>query len=368
MEGTDMSETVLVTGGAGFIGSHLVDALLDRGHHVRIFDSLEPQVHGALRERGEWPAYLAADCQRVLGDVRDRDALRRALDGVSLVYHHAALLNVGQSMSQVERYVDVNVRGTAVLLDVLLNDASIRSRVRKLVVASSTSIYGEGKYSCSACGIVNPGPRDREQLQAADWEVRCPNCGQVTRPLAVDEGKPLGPASIYALSKRDQEEMCLMIGRTYGIATVALRYFNVYGPRQALANPYTGVVAIFMNRLLNAQSPVIFEDGRQSRDFVHVSDVVRANLWAIESDEMAGHAFNVGTGRPLTVLEIAQALAVHTGSGAQPQLDGQFRAGDVRHSFADISRIRALGYQPGVHFEDGVAELAGWLRENEDTR
>ena len=354
-----MTERVLVTGGAGFIGSHLVDALLEAGHIVRVLDNLEPQVHGGLREGGQWPDYLAPDCEKILADVRDWDALRATLDGVDVVYHQAAAVGVGQSMYEIERYVDTNTRGTAVLLDILAND---KHDVRKLIVASSMSIYGEGKYHCDEHGQIYPRLRSEEQLAARDWEMRCPVCREVVVPVPTDEDKPLYSTSIYAITKKDQEEMCLTVGRAYGIPTVALRYFNTYGSRQALSNPYTGVAAIFSSRLLNGQPPVIFEDGHQSRDFVHVSDIVQANLLAMQRDEMDYRAFNVGTGRALTILQIAELLGQHLDSRQIPEIARKFRAGDIRHCFADISRLQALGYRPRVKFEDGVNELVTWVR------
>jgi dTDP-L-rhamnose 4-epimerase len=357
-----LSETILVTGGAGFIGSHLVDALVARGHHVRVFDNLEPQVHGPLREQHRWPPYCNPAAQYILGDVRDRDALRRALSGVDVVFHEAAVVGVGQSMYEIERYVDANTRGTAVLLDILADDAAVRGRLHGLVVASSMSIYGEGAYHCAAHGTVYPRLRPAAQLAARDWEMRCPICREPAAPLPTDEDKPLHSTSIYAVTKRDQEEMCLTAGRAYGIPAVALRYFNTYGPRQALSNPYTGVAAIFSGRLLNGKPPVIFEDGRQSRDFVHVSDIVQANLLAMDRPEAGYGAFNVGTGRALTVLDVARALIAHLESDLAPEIAAQYRAGDIRHCFADTRRLAALGYAPRVRFEDGMAELVAWVR------
>jgi len=354
-----MSENVLVTGGAGFIGSHLVDALLDRGHNVRVFDNLEPQVHGGLRERDEWPTYLANDCEKVLGDVRDADALCAALGGVDVIYHLAAAVGVGQSMYEIEHYVDVNSRGTAVLLEEL---ADKKHAVRKLVVASSMSIYGEGTYRCPEHGKVYPKLRAEKQLANRDWEMHCPVCGQRVEPSPTDENKPLFSTSIYAITKKDQEEMCLAVGRAYGIPTVALRFFNVYGTRQALSNPYTGVAAIFSGRLLNGCAPVIYEDGLQSRDLTHVSDIVQGNLLAMELDEMDYGVFNVGTGRSLTVLDVAQALIQHLDVEQDPEIVYKFRAGDIRHCYADISCLQGLGYDPQVRFEDGVAELVNWVR------
>lgn len=349
-----------MTGGAGFIGSHIVDALLREGHEVRVYDSLEPQVHGGLREEAKWPEYLAPECEKVLGDVRDREALRRALNGVDVVYHQASAVGVGQSMYEIERYVDLNTRGTAVLLDVLAND---RHQVRRMVVASSMSIYGEGKYRCPTHGDVFPQLRSEEQLAAREWEMRCPACGTVVEPLPTDETKPLYPTSIYAITKKDQEEMCLVVGRAYGIPTVALRYFNVYGARQALSNPYTGVAAIFSGRLLNDKPPVIFEDGLQSRDFTHVSDIVQANMLAMKRDEMDYGVFNVGTGRQLSILDVADALIEELGSRQRPEIVRSFRAGDIRHCYADISRLRAMGYRPRVRFEEGVSALVEWVRQ-----
>ena len=354
-----MGEKVLVTGGAGFIGSHLVDALLAEGHEVRVFDNLEPQVHGGLRERLEWPVYLSPGCERVLGDVRDRDALLHAFQGIDVIFHEAAAVGVGQSMYQIERYVDVNTRGTGVLLDILANE---KHHVRKLIVASSMSIYGEGKYRCSTCGEVYPKLRSEMDMAAGDWEMHCPHCQIPVEALPTDEDKPLHATSIYAITKKDQEEMCLTMGRAYGIPTVALRYFNTYGSRQALSNPYTGVAAIFSSRLLNGRAPTIFEDGRQSRDLVHVSDIVQANVLAMEREEMNNGVYNVGTGRSLTILDVANALIRYMDSDRVPQITQEFRAGDIRHCFADIGRIVAEGYVPKVMFEEGTAELMGWVR------
>ncbi len=351
---------VLVTGGAGFIGSHLVDALLERGYAVRVYDNLEPQVHGGLREEGKWPAYLSPEAERILGDIRDREALRRALQDVDVVVHLAARVGVGQSMYEIESYVDVNVRGTAVLLDLLANE---RHRVCRLIVASSMSAYGEGQYECECCGVVYPAGRSEEQLRARDWEIRCPHCGRNTSPKPTPEEKPLSPASVYAVSKRDQEEMCLAVGRAYNLPTVALRLFNVYGPRQALSNPYTGVVAVFSSRILNGKPPVIYEDGEQRRDFLHVSDAVQAFLLAMEGKEAAYRALNVGTGRPITVRQVAEALISYLRNDLQPEISGQYRAGDIRHCFPAIDRLHALGYHPQVSFAEGLGETVEWIRK-----
>jgi dTDP-L-rhamnose 4-epimerase len=348
---------VLVTGGAGFIGSHIVDLLLARGYDVTVFDNLDPQVHGP---DAPVPDYLHPDARFIRGDVRDREALARAVRDADVVYHEAAAVGVGQSMYEVARYVEVNTLGGAVLLDILANE---RHTVRKLIVASSMSIYGEGRYACATCGPVSPRLRPAAQLQAHAWEVNCPRCGKPAEPHPTDEDKPLYPTSVYAVTKRDHEEMFLSVGRAYNIPTVALRYFNVYGPRQALSNPYTGVAAIFSGRLLNEAPPVIFEDGAQTRDFVHVSDIARANLLALESDRGDYEVFNVGTGRPVSIRQVAETLAGHLAPGIEPEIVGKFREGDIRHCYADIGRIQErLGYTPQVRFEDGMVELIGWVR------
>src|SRR6266404_3141724 len=295
-----MAKNILITGGAGFVGSHLADALLLAGHHVRIFDNLTEQVH-----HDGIPDYLAPEAEFIHGDVQDADALRRALNGVDVVFHMAAAVGVGQSMYEIAHYMGSNTQGTAVLLQELLH---CKGRVQKLVLASSMSIYGEGKYLCLRCGEVAPPVRTVEQLRTHNWEPNCPGCGEALTPIPTDESKPLQSSSIYALSKKDQEEMCLLFGRTYGLPVVALRYFNIYGTRQALSNPYTGVAAIFASRLMNGNSPLIFEDGLQKRDFVSVRDIVQANLLAMDSSAADGMALNVGSGQSVTLREVAAEL------------------------------------------------------------
>jgi dTDP-L-rhamnose 4-epimerase len=355
---------ILVTGGAGFIGSHLVDALVARGHHVRVYDSLVPQVHGVtLAESQQPPAHLNPSAEFIYGDVRDRETLRNALQDVEVIFHQAAEVGVGQSMYEITRYVEANTGGTAVLLELLTSE---RHRVEKLIVASSMSIYGEGAYECPNCGPVYPQLRPETQLARREWEVYCPTCDAALISRPTSEEKPLFPTSIYAISKMDQELMCLAVGQAYHTPVVALRYFNVYGPRQALSNPYTGVAAIFSSRLLNGNSPLVFEDGQQSRDFTHVSDIVQANLLALEREEANFNVFNVGTGRSLTILDVAQILAKKLERDIQPEIVGKYRAGDIRHCYADISHIhRTLGFQPRVRFEEGMGELVKWVREQE---
>jgi dTDP-L-rhamnose 4-epimerase len=349
-----MSRLVLITGGAGFIGSHLADELLQQGHRVRVLDNLDPQVHGGEARR---PDYLDSDIELVTGDVRDPDAVRRSLDGVDAVYHLAAKVGVGQSMYDVENYTDVNNRGTAVLLE-----AVIRRPVERLVVASSMSIYGEGLYRDASGAIVTGQERGIDQLKGRRWEVTDAQ-GDPLTPLPTPESKQPALASVYALSKFDQERLCIMVGRAYDIPTVALRLFNVYGTRQALSNPYTGVLAIFASRLLNDSPPLVNEDGQQRRDFVSVKDVVQACILAMEkAPEIAGQAFNVGSGRNYTVNEIGRRLAEALDKRIEPEIIGKYRVGDIRHCFADISLTRSLlGYEPKVMLEDSLIELAQWL-------
>jgi dTDP-L-rhamnose 4-epimerase len=344
----------LVTGGAGFIGSHLVDRLLADGWEVRILDTLDPQIHDRR------PAYLADDAELVVGDVRDHDAVARALAGVDRLVHFAAAVGVGQSMYEIERYTSVNAIGAAVVLE---QAVAVRDRLEKIVVASSMSIYGEGLYRCPAEEHeVSPSPRSEAQLAARRWEVVCPSCGTDLVPLPTPETKPLQPTSVYAVGKRDHEELTLAVGRAYGIPATALRFFNVYGTRQALSNPYTGVAAIFSSRLLNGRPPIVFEDGRQSRDFVHVGDVTAAVAAALEPGAADFEALNVSTGRSVSVSDVATTLARVLEMEVEPEIRNEYRAGDIRHCVGDPSRARdLLGWEARTSFEDGMRELAGWL-------
>src|SRR3954465_15002992 len=344
---------ILITGGAGFIGSHLADDLLHHGHEVRALDNLAPQVHGPDAVR---PAYLDSQVELVRGDVRDRAAVRRALDGVDAVFHLAAVVGVGQSMYEIEQYTSTNNLGTAVLLQAL-----IERPVERLVVASSMSLYGEGLYRSPDGGLRPGAERGLEQLRAAEWELRDEG-GEILVPVPTPETKAPSLSSVYALSKFDQERLCLMIGRAYNIPTVALRFFNVFGTRQALSNPYTGVLAIFAARLLNNNPPLIFEDGLQRRDFVSVHDIARACELALTRDGADGRAVNIGSGRSVTVCEIAEKLAETLDKDIAPEISGSYRFGDIRHCFADISLAReTLGYEPQQELEEGMRELAAWL-------
>ncbi len=349
-----MGETILITGGAGFIGSHLANELLAKNYRVRVLDALLPQVHGPERKR---PAYLNPEVDFVHGDVRNAVTVHRALKGVDGVFHLAAAVGVGQSMYEIEHYTAVNNIGTAVLLEALLANP-----VKKLVVASSMSIYGEGLYRDSHGNIQSPPERSLEQLRTGEWELYDSE-EKPLEPVPTPETKVAVPASVYALSKYDQERLCLITGRAYNIPSVALRFFNAYGLYQSLSNPYTGVLAIFASRLLNGNAPVIFEDGYQKRDFVSVYDIARACRLAYETPAAVDQVFNIGSGVDYTVREVAASISRALGKeNLEPLITGKFRQGDIRHCYADIDRARTvLGYEPQVSLEQGVQELAGWL-------
>jgi len=354
--GEVVTKRVLITGGAGFIGSHLADELLEHHYHVRVMDCLDPQVHGP---QATLPAHLHPEVEFVHGDVRDADAVVQALERVDSVIHLAAAVGVGQSMYELDHYVDVNSRGTAVLLKALLSRP-----VERLVTASSMSIYGEGAYRRSARpagGLILSAGRTPDQLRAGVWEPHDAD-GTPLEPVPTSETKPPCLASIYALSKYDQECMSLMIGRAYRIPTLALRFFNVYGPRQSLSNPYTGVLAIFASRYLNRKPPVIFEDGLQRRDFVSVYDVARACRLALEAPASVDGVFNIGSGRSSTVLDIARTIQAALGSDIEPVITRTYRVGDIRHCFADVAQAEAgLAYRPRVSLDTGIRDYVRWL-------
>jgi dTDP-L-rhamnose 4-epimerase len=346
---------VLITGGAGFIGSHAAMTLLEAGYEVRLLDNLCPQVHGAQRRR---PSYLSREAELVVGDVTDALAVDRALHGADSVLHLASSVGVGQSMYEIEAYVRTNELGTATLLRALT-----KRPVERLVVASSMSIYGEGACRSARGDAVAPGERPVRQLRDGNWELRDSE-GTPLEPIPTPETKQPTLSSIYALNKYAQERMCLIIGNAYNIPTIALRFFNVYGPHQALSNPYTGVLAIFAARLLNRGPPLVFEDGLQQRDFVHVHDVARACLLALETD-CINEVFNIGSGQSRTILSVARDLARVMGwREIAPTITGKYRAGDIRHCFADLAKSNALlGFKPRVAFDDGLAELARYLAD-----
>ena len=357
----ESTKRVLITGGAGFIGSHLADQMLERGFAVSVLDNLSPQVHGdAEMDETGWPVYLDPRVDRILGDVLDADVFEKALDGVTHLAHLAASVGVGQSMTNIVDYTRNNVMAAAVMLETL---AQKEHTIERIAVASSMSIYGEGEYVRPSTGeIITPDVRTHAQLEARAWEPEIE--GEELEPKPTSETKLLQPNSIYAVNKRDHEEMFLAVGRALKIPTVALRLFNAYGSRQALSNPYTGVAAIFISRLLNDQPPLIFEDGKQLRDFVHVDDVARAFATVIDSDKEIWDIFNVGSGEAISIYDLAQLLARVLGKNIAPEVLHKYRVGDVRHCFGDMSKIeKAFGFKPKHDLENGMVELIEWVRE-----
>ncbi|MDE3088986.1 MAG: NAD-dependent epimerase/dehydratase family protein [Chloroflexota bacterium] len=348
---------ILVTGGAGFIGSHTVDLLLQKGHRVRILDSLTPPVH----VDGVLPAYVPREAEFILGDVRDRAAWERALPGIDAVFHFAAYQDY---LTDFSKFFHVNTVGTALLYEIIVEK---KLPVQKIVVASSQSAYGEGKYECATDGVQYPPLRPLAQLEKCDWEPHCPVCGRALQPLVTDESR-VQPHNQYAMSKYTQEMIALNFGQRYGIPSIALRFSITQGPRQSFRNAYSGVLRIFTTRLLSDHAPVCYEDGGQLRDYVSVHDVARANVLVMEDPRANDQVFNVGGGRAITVKEYAHLIARVIGKDIEPRVPGEFRFGDTRHITSDISALRALGWEPQVALEKIVAEYVAWAREQPDLR
>lgn len=348
---------ILVTGGAGFVGSFLVDKLIQNGYSVRILDSLEEQVH-----QNTIPSYLNPEAEFIKGDVREYQTIQKALDGIDAIFHLAASVGVGQSNYQIKKYVDTNIGGTANLLDILVNS---KNQVKKIITISSMTGYGEGNYSCQNCGVVRPFLREEQQLSKKDWNLYCPNCKRIIEPIPTDENATDFPNSIYGFSKKAQQDMFFITGKLYKIPTVVLRGFNIYGPRQSLSNPYTGVTAIFISRLKNNQSAIIYEDGLQTRDFISVRDVVDAFILSLEKNEANYQTFNMGSGHGTTILEVAQTLSKLLGKTGLIEVNQESRKNDIRHCFADNSKAKKLlGWSPKITLEEGMKELIKWS-ENE---
>jgi len=349
---------ILVTGGAGFIGSHLVDKLVSKGYKVRVLDNLFRQIHPT----GELPDYFNKKAELIKGDVTVRNDWMKALNNIDAVFHFAAAVGVGQSMYEIEHYVKVNSLGTAIFLDILANKTHA---VKKIIIAASMSSYGEGTYKCNKCGLVSrPLLRDERMLRKRDYNVYCPNCASKVEPVPTQEESKQNSNSIYAIGKKEQEEMILTFGKSYNIPSVALRYFNVYGPRQSLSNPYNGVAAIFLSRIKNNKPPLINEDGLQTRDFVHVADVTAANIACLEDSRADYQIFNVGSGIPITIADVANTLIRLLKSGVKPEVTHKVRKLDVRHCFADITKIKKLlGWSPRIRFEDGMRRLIEWSKD-----
>jgi len=345
------AKRALVTGGAGLIGSHIVDLLLQEGWSVRILDNLEPQTH----KNGK-PAWVNDAAEFRQGEVQDYDTMRSALEDIDVVFHEAAY---GGYMPEMAKYVLVNSFGTAQMLEMIRDH---KLPIRKVVVASSQAVYSEGAARCPQHGHVVPLLRPAEQLRAGDFAVHCPVCGEVTTSVATPEGTPGGGETVYALTKVDQERLVLLWGKQTGIPTVALRYSCTYGPRQSLFNPYTGVIAIFCTRLLNGQPPVMYEDGRQTRDLCFVEDIARANLMVATTDKLDGLPVNVGSGRATSVRDLAGIIAAKLGVDLAPLARGEFRPGEIRALISDISRIRTIGYEPQTTLEQGISRYIDWIR------
>jgi dTDP-L-rhamnose 4-epimerase len=342
----------LITGGSGFIGSHLIDSLLNSGHEIRILDNLDAQVHSGFWKSRE-------DVEFIKGDVTKRDDWLRALDSIEAVYHLGAAVGISQSMHRPLHYLNTNSLGTATFYDVLLNEKKTKERIKKIIVPGSKTVYGEGSYECKSCGVVNPLHRNKEQLESKDWEIRCPKCGEHVSPIGIREDKPINPISVYALSKYDSEVIALSYGFALQIPTVVFRGFSIYGPGQSLSNPYSGVCSIFLSRIKNNKPPVIFEDGKQLRDYVFIKDAV--NLLAKALVSRAEGVFNLGTGNPTSVKEIADILIDIKGSQIKPEVTGEYRIGDNRHDFADITKtMDAFGFTPRTSIREGLEQLVEW--------
>ena len=350
-----MSDLVVLTGGAGFVGSHTARRLLELGYRVRVLDSLLPQVHGAEPDPG-----LSADVELRVGDVRDQDAVRSALDGARFVFHFAAETATGQSMVEVDRYVDANVRGTATLWEAVARNANIE----RLVLTSSRAVYGEGRHVCPQCGPVFPGPRQEAQLLEQVWGHACPVCGSATTPAATGEDDPRKPVSVYALTKLGQEDVSLFMADQLGVELMLLRYFNVYGPGQSPLNPYTGLLVTFWGRILSGKPLVLYEEGTPLRDFVHIHDVVEANIASLAWRGRGPGVFNIGSSRAASLGELAAILERTVGRPVAVERSARFRSGDVLACFADVECARAdLGFEARVSLEDGLAELRDWIAE-----
>lgn len=351
---------ILITGGAGFIGSRLALALIGRNHSVTLLDNLSAQVHGA---DAQIPARLSDKLRFIRGDVRSRSDWVEALQGQECVVHLAAETGTGQSMYEISRYVDVNVGGTGLMLDVLANS---RHAVRRLLVASSRAIYGEGKYDCARCGVVYPQSRSASAMERGDFEVKCPHCGANVSLLPTDEESKIHPSSLYGITKQTQEQMVMTVGKSLGLDAVALRYQNVYGPGQSLSNPYTGILSIFSTRIRNGHEILVFEDGTESRDFVFIDDVVRATVTCVDHPKAAGEVFNVGSGVGTDVATVARSLVQAYGADVPVRVSGNFRAGDIRHNVASLEKIRrTLGFEASVDFTAGLRRFTQWVTEQD---
>ncbi|MFH0709182.1 MAG: SDR family NAD(P)-dependent oxidoreductase [Pseudomonadota bacterium] len=351
---------ILITGGAGFIGSNLALKLIEKGYTITVLDNLSPQIHTASS-----PLYFSIKDKVTFieGDVRNKADWLSALEGQDAVVHLAAETGTGQSMYEIEKYVDVNIKGTAILLDILTNS---NHSIKKILIASSRSIYGEGKYNCPNCGVVYPHERKDADMRLGDFQVKCPLCGTNVDLLSTDEESKIHPSSLYGITKQNQEQMVLTIGKALSIPSVVFRYQNVYGPGQSLSNPYTGILSIFSTRINNGNDIVIFEDGLESRDFVYIDDVVDATILGLEKEEADFEVFNVGSGKRTDVLTVAQTLQNEYDSDVNITISGNYRMGDIRDNYADLTKItETLGFIPKIDFETGIQRFAQWVKTQE---
>jgi dTDP-L-rhamnose 4-epimerase len=353
-------KNILITGGAGFIGSNLSLKLIERDYKITVLDNLSPQIHGESS-----PLYLSIKdkVDFILGDVRNREDWKKALKNIDVVVHLAAETGTGQSMYEITKYIDVNIGGTAHLLDILTNE---EHSVKKVVVASSRAIYGEGKYICKTHGVVYPDARLDENLSKGDFHVHCPFCNEIAKIEKTDEVSRIAPTSVYGITKQNQEQMVMTVCKSLNIPAVAFRYQNVYGPGQSLSNPYTGILSIFSTRMLNKNDINIFEDGLESRDFIFIDDAVEATILGIEKSEANGEVFNVGSGVGTTVLEVAETLKDFYNSKVSIKISGNYRLGDIRHNIADLTKIeKFLGFSPKFSFSEGIRLFTSWVKTQE---
>lgn len=353
-------KNVLITGGAGFIGSNLSLQLKQKGYEVTVLDNLSPQIHG---ENSELYNSIKNEVRFIKGDVRNATDWEQALKNQHIIIHLAAETGTGQSMYEVQKYVDTNINGTAILLDYLVNQ---KHEVQKVIIASSRAIYGEGKYECDQHGFVYPEDRIEKDLLTGNFEPKCPVCKNELKVLATDETSKIHPSSVYGITKQNQEQMVLNVCKSIGIPAVAFRYQNVYGPGQSLKNPYTGILSIFSTQIRNGNNINIFEDGLESRDFVYIDDVVAATILGIENDAGNGEVFNVGFGEAITVMNVAETLKNLYDANIEINVSGNFRLGDIRHNFADLSKIKEkLNFVPQYDFKTGVTEFVNWVKQQE---
>ncbi len=358
-----MTQHVLITGGAGFIGSRLANFLIAGGHSVKVLDNLSPQIHGIEPETSSLFLSLHDDVEFIRGSVTCRADLIKALQGVETVVHLAAETGTGQSMYAIQHYSDVNVGGTALLLDLIANEPF---PIKKIVVASSRAVYGEGKYLCDQHGFVFPSARSAANMEQGEFSVHCPICGASAELVATDEETPVRPSSVYGVTKLTQEQMVLTVGKALGISAIAFRYQNVFGPGQSLSNPYTGILSIFSTRIRNNSAINIFEDGKESRDFVYIDDVVAITAKAVELEQHIVDVFNVGSGVATNVSTIAETLQRLLGEKVPTNISGQFRVGDIRHNFADLTKVEeVLGFKPSVYIEEGLRRFVDWVKSEE---